>query len=117
MKEAKGVHPYDAARPWALVWSMSADKPSDDFWRRELIDPVVLVCLELKNMGEVVDSDAPIEPTHVNTSPHGQQIAMQPQHVPAVLDPRPKRRREEEWRWPGWRIRNTMLFVLIRRVF
>ena len=60
VKKAGGRHPYDPAQPWKLVWEMATSKDSNEFWTDEFITPATLVRLHLKEMGEVVDGDAPI---------------------------------------------------------
>ena len=57
--KAGGKHPVDRTDMWRELWRKAVDH--DKFWQTEFIDKAVLVRLKLKEMGEVVDGDAPVE--------------------------------------------------------
>ena len=56
---AGGTHPVERTYMWRELWKRAVN--NDKFWDTEFIDKAVLVRLKLKEMGEVVDGDAPIE--------------------------------------------------------
>ena len=59
MTKAGGRHPVDRKDMWRELWRKAVD--NDKFWQTEFVDKAVLVRLKLKEMGDVVDGDAPVE--------------------------------------------------------
>ena len=100
VRKVGGQHPYDEARPWAMVWARATEEGCGRFWRDEFIDPAQLVRLELKKLGDVVDGDAPIEATDSKNSVLSPGRPAASTLPPAPPQPRIYKRPQKEWQWP-----------------
>ena len=100
VRKAGGQHPFDEARPWAIVWASATEVGCEKFWRDDFIDPAQLVRLELKKLGDVVDGDAPIDATESKYSVLSPGRPAASTLPPAPPQPRVYKRPQEEWQWP-----------------
>ena len=56
------AHPFDPAKPWE--WSLRAVVDDNNYWRRELEEPAILVLARAAKMATMVDGDAPVANSH-----------------------------------------------------